>query len=61
MSITEIDNSGDNNTLFYRKQYRFGKNPQIVVNFHVETVTKILTIKVNGITKYQNSQGNRSY
>ena len=45
----------------FRKQYRFGKDPQIVINFHVETVTKILTIKVNGITKFQNSQGNLSY
>ena len=45
----------------FRKQYRFGKDPQIVINFHVETVTKVLTIKVNGITKYQNSQGNLSY
>ena len=45
----------------FRKQYRFGKDPQIVVNFHVETTTKILTIKVNGVTKYQNVPGNRSY
>ena len=44
----------------FRKQYRFGKDTPIVVNFHVETTTKLLTLKVNGITKYKNVQGNRS-
>ena len=45
----------------FRKQYRFGNDTPIVVNFYVETTTKILTIKVNGITKYKNVQGNRSF